>query len=412
MAAEIELFFDSNADRVSGSVGKLGGALKGVAGVATAGAAAFAAFNAAMAAVVVTTSKAAANFEKAGIAFEVLFGGVEEGARALERLEGFSLETPFEPDEVIKTGKIIKGFRQDSGIDEIEDILRGVGNVAAVLDKDLSEIATIFGQVGAAGKLTGERLLQLQERGIPIGPALAKTMNVAEESIRDLVSQSKVSAEDFEKAFMSMQQAGGVFENGMEKLSRTTSGRISSLIGFIDKLSQEIGKAFNDQIKEAIEIAIEAVTRFTDLVKNEGQLIGDTVNEWIKAMASFGIIAVQVGDIVIPILDRIQLGALGVGKALAAITGIESLAGNISLAQASENVRQRDRARNEASAIATDIFTRLAGVDANPQQLDQGNANDALFARVLAQQERMADTQRQAQNTANKNTQNVNNRAN
>ena len=69
----------------------------------------------------------------------------------------------------------------------------------------------IYGQVAAAGKLTGERLLQFQERAIPLGPAIAKTMGVAESSVKKMVSDGKVQFADFERAFNSMSETGGLF---------------------------------------------------------------------------------------------------------------------------------------------------------------------------------------------------------
>jgi len=46
-------------------------------------------------------------------------------------------------------------------------------------------------------------LLQLQERAIPIGPALAKTLGIAEERVREFVSKGLVDFETLRKAFES-----------------------------------------------------------------------------------------------------------------------------------------------------------------------------------------------------------------
>lgn len=179
--------------------------------------------------------------------FEVLTGSAGEAAKMVKDLQEFSAKTPFQFEGIAKTSQQLLGFQ--IAAEAIPEKLQQIGDVAAAAGKPMEEIGLIFGQVSAAGKLTGERLLQFQERAIPIGPALAKTMGVAEDSIKDLVSRGEVDFATFEKAFASMSAKGGSAFQGMQKQSETLAGKISTVKDNISIFAAEIGQEMLPVIK-------------------------------------------------------------------------------------------------------------------------------------------------------------------
>lgn len=191
----------------------------------------------------------AGKMERIHTQFEVLTGNVKDAEKAMSDLQEFSAKTPFQFEDIAKAGQQLLGF--GFAADELKDRLQEIGDVAAASNTPINELSLIFGQVSAAGKLTGERLLQLQERAIPIGPALAKTMGVAETSIRDLVSKGKVDFDTFQKAFQSLSQEGGKAFGGMEKQSKTLEGQLSTLKDNFSLVFNEIGKHFLPIVKQA-----------------------------------------------------------------------------------------------------------------------------------------------------------------
>jgi len=193
----------------------------------------------AIGAAIKSVTSAASKFEDIGVQFEVLTGSVKVAQQAMEELSAFSAGTPFQFEEIAEAGKKLLGF--GFSVNELTPRLTELGDVAAALGTPLNELALIYGQVSAAGKLTGERLLQFQERAIPIGPAIAKTLGVAESSIKDLVSKGGVDFETFQKAFASLSEEGGVAFGGLEKKSKTLSGKISTLKDNFILLQKELG---------------------------------------------------------------------------------------------------------------------------------------------------------------------------
>lgn len=194
----------------------------------------------------------------------VAFTGSAQGAqKQLEKLSAFAASSPFELVEVATANRTLLAFGSTTG-QSIEQ-LRQLGEVSAATGTDLSDLATIFGQIQAEGKLTGERFNQLVERGINIGPELAKSLGVASTSIRGLISDSAITSDEVSKAFQKMTSEGGQFFGSTDRLSKTVSGSISTLKDSVSILASEIGKqgapAFA-QYAQGLTAVIDSIREF------------------------------------------------------------------------------------------------------------------------------------------------------
>jgi len=215
---------------------------------------------------VVGSFEAAAATEKLTTQFEVLTGSTEVASKLFQELTDFSASTPFQLNNIAEAGAQLLSFGFSA--DTVRDRIAQIGEVAAGSNSDLKEVALIYGQVSAAGKLTGERLLQLQERAVPIGAALAKSLGVAESEVRELVSSGVVGFAEFETAFNSLSESGGIFEGAIDKQSKTINGALSTLADNFAILQTEIGKTFSGDVIDGAKILTSALQDFTREVIN------------------------------------------------------------------------------------------------------------------------------------------------
>lgn len=253
----------------------------------------------------------AAKMETLQSQFEVLTGSVGDATRAMEDLKEFSAGTPFQFEDIAKAGQKLLAFGFSA--DELKDRLKEIGDVSAAVGAPLGDLTLIFGQVAAAGKLTGERFNQLKERAVPIGPALAKTMGVAESSLTDLVSQGKVTAEVFQKAFASMSQEGGQAFQGLEKVSGTLGGKLSTLQDNVALLAAAIG----EQFLPFIAAATDGLTDFLKYVNDN------------KEFAKWAAIALAVGAALTGLITVLALASsafLTISAAITALGGASAIA--------------------------------------------------------------------------------------
>lgn len=221
----------------------------------------------------------AAKFETITTQFEVLTGSATQAKNIVQELQQFAATTPFQFEGISTAAQQLLGFGFTA--EQVVPQLQAIGDVASAVGKPMEEVSFIFGQVAAAGKLTGERLLQFQERAIPIGPAIAKTMGVAEESVRDLVSAGKVDFATFEQAFKSLSEEGGFAFGGMIKQSKTLSGLLSTTGDNISLLASDIGK----ELLPAAKALAESFLTLLQNVRESDNVINQTVRFWGKVIA-------------------------------------------------------------------------------------------------------------------------------
>lgn len=197
----------------------------------------------------------------------ISFTGSAEGAAAqLQVLSEFAAESPFELAEIADANRTLLAF--GSSTKQSVEQLRQLAEVSAATGKDLGDLATIFGQIQAEGKLTGERFNQLIERGVNIGPELAKSLGVAGTAIRGLISDSKISSEEVAKAFQKMTSEGGQFFGATERLSKTVSGSLSTLSDNFTALGAAIGGSATPAFAGFISVLSQSVDGLTLLVND------------------------------------------------------------------------------------------------------------------------------------------------
>ena len=268
--------------------------------------------------------------------FETLTGSATIAEKTLKDLQQFAATTPFQLEGIASAGAQLIGF--GTSADELIPRLQKIGDVAASINAPIGELSLIFGQVQAAGKLTGERLLQLEERAVPIGEALAKVMDKPRSAIRRLVSEGKVDFDTFQKAFDSISAEGGQAFEGMVRQSQTLGGLISTLKDNFALLAGDIGQEFLPVFKEAVIAFIGFIESNKEFIKSLAAGVVDkfvatlhalgqaflTVDEGIQALkVAFNSYLIVLEEIRGAMADFLQ-GIVGLGEGLLGFLNIDS----------------------------------------------------------------------------------------
>jgi len=246
--------------------------------------------------------KSASDFEKLQTQLNVLTGSAEKGAEVFKKLVEFSAQTPFQLDELAKANNMLIGFGMSA--DDAFDSLKVLGDVAAVSGGDLNGIALAFGQASATGQLFAQDINQLINNGVPVIKLLAAELGVAESQVKKLASEGKIGFEDLRKAMVTATSEGGMFENGMQKLSKTFAGQFSTLKDNLNIAMAEFGKIM-------LPIALELTKRLTSLAKTFSSLdkelkvvilaSGLLVAALPPLIAAFGQLSIVIGAVISPI---------------------------------------------------------------------------------------------------------------
>ena len=192
-----------------------------------------------------------AELESQTKSLEVLTGSLQTAKDVIKELQDFGAVTPFTSSELIETAKRLKAFGVDT--EKLVDTTKRLGDVAGATGADLGGVATAFGQIVAKGRLQGEELLQLQERGINLQDELQEMYGITGEEFRKALEKGQISAEAVEQALLNVTEVGGKYANGAIAQSTTLSGKFSTLVDNITRVAQTIGKVLLPALKTVLD---------------------------------------------------------------------------------------------------------------------------------------------------------------
>lgn len=89
-----------------------------------------------------------------------------------------------------------------AGVDtkNINGYLKDIANISAATGSDFNDIGAIMNKITTTGKLQGDELMQLSDRGLPMLAKIAEMKGVDQETAREMVSRGEISADDAIKA--------------------------------------------------------------------------------------------------------------------------------------------------------------------------------------------------------------------
>ena len=205
----------------------------------------------------------AGELEKQSRSLKVLTGSLEDAKRIIGELQAFGAVTPFTSAELIDTAKRLKAFGFET--EKIVDVTKRLADVAGATGADLGGIATAFGQIQAKGRLQGEELLQLQERGIGLQDELQKMYGLTGDEFRKALEKGRFSAEAVNLALVKLTSTGGKYAEGAIAQSDTLFGKLSTLQDAFIRLGQNIGKALAPIFKFLIDQTTRLVNAINDI---------------------------------------------------------------------------------------------------------------------------------------------------
>lgn len=177
------------------------------------------------------------SMEQARTNFTTFLGSTEKANKLLGELSKLAKDTPFELTDLTKGSQMLLNYGVP--LEKNIDSLTRLGDIA-MGDKDkLNGLVMAFGQIKGNGRLMGEELNQMIERGFNPLAIISKQTKKSMADLREEMSDGEISFEMVEKAIVSATSSGGQFYNSMQNSSKTFKGQMATLN---DNLSQTFGK--------------------------------------------------------------------------------------------------------------------------------------------------------------------------
>lgn len=179
-------------------------------------------------------------FQQLEIAFSTMLKSKEKADKLMSELVDIAAKTPFDLQGVASSAKQMIAY--GSSAENVGNELVMLGNVAAGVGSQLSEIAYLYGTLRTQGRAYATDIRQFAGRGIPIYEELAKVLGVTKDEVSGLVTAGKVGFKEVEQAFKNMTSESGIYYNLMQEQSKSLTGQLSNLGDAWDTMLNEIGK--------------------------------------------------------------------------------------------------------------------------------------------------------------------------
>jgi tape measure domain-containing protein len=213
--------------------------------------------------------KLAAEFEKAGVAFEVLTGNAAVGKKTLTDLQNLATDTPFSSRGLIDYGRSLLGM--GARAEQLVPILSRLGDVAQGNDETLGRLVLQFGQVLNSGSFKKEEFNVFAEAGADV-QAFAKAAGKSMQELNAAFERGEVGADVMVKGFNAMTSEGGRFFNMNAKMSATFDGQLNSFLEKLDLFRIKVGTAFLQGFKPGAMLE-NLANQFSGLDGIEAKLI-------------------------------------------------------------------------------------------------------------------------------------------
>lgn len=215
---------DRSSARLSSGVGGLGKALRSIPGAEF-----FMNSIVALTTGVGIVSKMGMEAEKTATSFNVLVGSEEKAAKMLGELNKYADNTLWDRSTTQEAAKTMLGFGVST--ESVVNDLKMLGDVAMGDKNKMQQLALVFGQISAAGKLQGQDLLQLINAGYNPLLDISELTGRSVAQLKEDMSKGLVTFDMVRAAFQKATGEGGKFANMTEQIAKTSYGAFEQLKG-------------------------------------------------------------------------------------------------------------------------------------------------------------------------------------
>lgn len=198
------------------------------------------------------------------------------------------------------------GIQAGSGMD---DAMKALVATTAASGAEMSEITPIYTKIAAAGKVTGETMAQMLDRGINASGALQKSLGKTAEEVTAMVSSGEIDFTTFVEAI------NGDLSMLAASMGGTLGGMTANVLSAFGRIGAEVQKPIFDALLVAMPSVLDFTKRLATAVK---EFMAPLQGQLTPLAENFA-----------KILDGINFDAGGIGNFVAALGPLLPLLGAV-----------------------------------------------------------------------------------
>ena len=210
-----------------------------------------------------------ATVEQLQTSFEVMTGSAEKATNIVEQLKEIGANTPFEFTGLAETTQLLMnyGFEAEDAIDKMQML----GDISQGSADKMNRIATAYGQMSSAGKVSLEDVKQMIEAGFNPLQEISQSTGESMASLYDRISKGTISIDEITASMERSTSAGGKYFQSMEKQSQTLNGQWSTAQDNFSNLLGSILEAISELLTNKILPAVNNfMSKLQEKIDNGG----------------------------------------------------------------------------------------------------------------------------------------------
>ena len=220
----------------------------------------------------------AGNVENAKFLLEGM--GITYSKEVEDQISDAVADTAFGFDEAAMAMAQLSGASVQLG-DDMDKALKGISGVAAMTNRSFSDIADIFVDAAATGKVSADAFNRLSERGLAAKSIMQEFYGVNGEELNKLAKEGKISFNDFSKAMYD------AFGTQAKKSNETLNGVLANTRAVLSRMGQSFYQplmANNSDVVQMFNSLKTVMKGFEGPVKE----IGAQLSGYVLQLARYG----------------------------------------------------------------------------------------------------------------------------
>lgn len=237
--------------------------------------------------------KLAGEYEQANVAFEVMLGSASKAQTLLKDIETMAAKTPLETDDLVKNSQLLAAYNVQ--MKDLLPTLSMIGDVALGNRDKFNGLSLAYGQVMAKGRLMGQEVIQMTERGFNPLNVISQMTGKSMATLMDEMEKGLITSQMVTEAFRFATSEGGKYNGMMEKQSQTLLGLLSTFRDYVAITLRTIvyDSSALEILKKKVQTGIDYLAVVRAWVVQNKELVGTL----FVALTYVGALATVVGTL-------------------------------------------------------------------------------------------------------------------
>ena len=231
--------------------------------------------------------------ENTAVSFKVLLGSEEASKKMLDDIGKMDMKKVYGLDTTQEAAKQMLNFGVES--DKVLGYLSQLGDIAGGDKQKLSALGLVFGQVTAAGKLSGQDLLQFINADFNPLKELEALTGKSYAELQDAMGKGQISADMVAAAMQRATGEGGRFFNSTKEKSQMTAAKLQNMYSTIQEGVLKVWEVLQPIFNGIIDFVAQIIPPVMEVASVVAGAIGSVITWLVEWKKELGILAVLVG---------------------------------------------------------------------------------------------------------------------